>query len=146
LGGTIKEGKVVSESEQARLGREAKIYYTSYLARSSKRARVFDSQMLGLFNAIETGEGDIDERIERLHATWKSENILSKLIDRAKLDLVWEAMAKNLRGRERAVGDLGALRANWTRVMRIGNKHWGNKDTMATRWSGEVSAKEIESL
>ena len=136
------ESKVVNESEQARLGREAKIYYTSYLARNAKRASAFDKQTLGLFGAIEVGDSDIDERIEKLHVTWKSENILARLIDRAKLDLVWEAMAKNLRQREREVGNLNVLRANWTRVARVGNKHWGASAAMASKWDRPVGVSQ----
>jgi hypothetical protein len=123
------------QAEQVRLGREAREYYDSHVARNARRANEFDKAMLTLFDAIASGEGDIDERIEKLHEIWQSENFWQRFLDRAKLDVVWEAMAKRLAQREHETGvDTEPVRANWTRLLRVGNKHWGMQETMTKAW------------
>lgn len=134
------------DKEQARLGKEAKEYYTAHLARHESRLGEFDVQMLSLFEAIENNESDIDQRIEKVHEIWKGENFWVRMLERAKLDMVWSAMAKRLTRREKETGESVALKQvqnNWSRVGRIGNRHWGGKERMATKWVLSYEPREL---
>jgi acyl carrier protein phosphodiesterase len=138
--------KTPSIDEQTRLGLAARAYYTAYLARNKSRANAFDTQMLGLFGAIAAHQPDIDARIEQVHQVWRSESFFQRFVDRAKLDLVYSAMSRRLARHQRTAPTLTPLISNWTRLLRIGNKHWGNKETMAPRWVNQASSLNLSEL
>ena len=138
----------VPREEQERLAQEARAYYLKPSSKlcDPKNPSVFDRKMLGLFDAIERNDWDIDARIEDLRVYYKQESIWQQFKDRTKVSLTWRMVGAPLQRRDSKMGKTGGmwqLRCNWNRLALITNR-WTTGLTIAPGWLGPAPLPPIE--
>lgn len=103
------------------------------------KPNAMDRSLLGLFDAIEGCQGDIDERLEALHQTWKQMGFLTKTLYRTKLDYLFKGVGYEvaMRAGKLQTDSTGQMLQNWNRVQNIYNgDDWTYRAAKA--WIGPV--------
>lgn len=136
--GTAAEPAQNYVAERALLAQTARGFYVNSLL-AHRSPNEFDSQMLQLFDAIETGAPDIHERIEAVRAYTRRKGFFASWNDRFKARMVWQHGAAYLQWRRASTSENWLLYKNWNRLYRIGNQTWaGANVTIPDRWADLV--------
>jgi hypothetical protein len=134
----------VTRAGQASLGQEAYNVYSNPNAKmyNPEHPGGFDTRLLALFESIEHGKDDIDERIEDLHQYWRHEGFFARQRERIKLNYVWTRVYGPMQvGMSEQTPEVRQLKANWNRLLRITNAHWFTPYTLSDEWVGPARGK-----
>lgn len=96
-----------------------------------------DRQLLALFDAIETCQNDIDERLKELHRTLRNSGFLTQALYQVKLDYLFRGVGYEvaMRAGEKRTASARQTLLNWNRVQDIYNGQDGSF-TAAKAWIG----------
>jgi hypothetical protein len=106
-----------------------------------------DRQLLSLFDAIEACAGDIDERLEKLHKTWKRAGFLTTAWYAVKLHYLFQGVGYEVAMRSGRLKTDSAEQTllNWNRVQNIYSGQDGTYRT-AKAWIGPMTQAGVESV
>ncbi len=134
----------MNREDQDWLAREARTFFTSPKSRwfNPTAPSELDREMLWLFDCIERGDDDVDDRINYLGQLVRKENMFSPhrfFIVTPKLKILWQHVAYAAQERERELGKSDSMwqtRINWNRMLGIVGPTWGAPHTISPEWIG----------
>lgn len=132
----------VNKEDQQWLGRWARQWATDPKNKFCDPAKPngMDRQFLSLFDAIEACAGDIDERLDELHQTWKHSYFLTKSLYRVKAHYLFRGVGFEVAARaaQLKTDSAAQMNMNWNRVQNIYNGQDGSMRA-AKAWIGPLN-------
>jgi hypothetical protein len=132
--------------EQARLAQKMRAFYTNpaHPVGSLSNPTDFDRLMLSLFDSIEAGSSDIDDKIEGLRSYLRLKGFWGAYRERFKASLVWRKGAASLQWTKQS-DEIWQLRCNWNRLLRVANAGpwWKDGHPVASSWIAPARASVI---